>query len=251
MRRIAAALCLSFAVAGPASATDIQFARGVAQGEFKALVENLGSALSYKNVAPAAPLGLLGFDVGIEAVGLDVGRSAAWDAVAGNQASTFVVVPKLRARKGLPLDIDVGAFYSTIPSSNVSLFGAELGWAVLAGGVALPAIGLRATYTKLLGVSELDVQTLGLDAAISKGFLIFTPYAGVGALYTDGKAKGKVLTDPTFLAFNGNKPLEEEKLWSARYFGGVKLTPFPLFGITGEVEYSGVMTYSLKVAISF
>lgn len=250
MRRIATALCLTLATAGTASATDIEFARGVAQGELHTLVKDLGSALSYKNVAPAAPLGILGFDVGLEAVGLDVGGTA-WDAVTGDKGSAWVVVPKLRARKGLPLSIDVGAFYAAIPKSNVGLFGAEVGWAVLDGGVALPAIGLRATYTRLLGVSELDAQTFGADAAISKGFLFLTPYAGAGVLYTDGKAKGKVLTNPVFVAVNGGKPLEEEKIRSPRYFGGLKLTPFPLFGITGEVEYSGLMTYSLKVAVSF
>jgi hypothetical protein len=161
------------------------------------------------------------------------------------------VVPKLRARKGLPLSIDVGVMYAAVPNSNVQLFGAELAYAVMDGGVALPSVGLRATYSKLLGVDELDVQTAGIDATISKGFVIVTPYAGLGALYTDGKAKGKLATDPTFVAVNGGKPLAEEKLWTARYYGGVKLTPIPLIGLTGEVEYSGVMTYSLKFAVNF
>jgi hypothetical protein len=251
MRRIAAALCLTLAFAGRASAADISFGTGVSQDDFKKLVKDTGAALSYKNVAPAEPLGLLGFDVGLEAVGLSIGGTSWWDAATGGKGSDFVVVPKLRARKGLPFSIDVGAMYSAIPNSNVQLFGAELAYALMDGGVALPAIGLRATYTKLLGVSELDVQTAGVDATISKGFVILTPYAGIGALYTQGKAKGKILTDPIFIAVNGGKALEAEKLWSARYYGGVKLSPIPLFGITGEVEYSGVMTYSLKAAISF
>jgi hypothetical protein len=251
MRRIVTALCLSLAAAGTAAAADIQFATGLTQEEFKSLVKDTGAALSYKNVAPAAPLGLLGFDVGLEAVGLSIGGTHYWDVATSGKGSDFVVVPKLRARKGLPMDIDVGAFYAALPSSNVQLFGGEVSWALLAGGVALPAIGLRATYTKMLGVSEFDFQSAGVDASISKGFVILTPYAGVGALWVDGKAKGKLASDPTFLAVNGGKPLGEEKLWTPRYFGGLKLTPFPLFGITGEVEYSGVTTYSLKVAISF
>jgi hypothetical protein len=251
MRRIAAALCLMLAVAGRASAADISFVTGVGQDDFKKLVKDTGAALSYKNVAPAAPLGLLGFDVGLEAVGLNIGGTSYWDAATGGKGSDFVVVPKLRARKGLPFSIDVGAMYSAVPNSNVQLFGAELGYALMDGGAALPAVGLRATYTKLLGVDELDVQTAGIDATISKGFVILTPYAGIGALYTEGKAKGKIVTDPAFIAVNGGKALESEKLWSARYYGGLKLTPIPLFGITGEVEYSGVMTYSLKAAINF
>jgi hypothetical protein len=250
MRRIAAALCLTLAVAGRASAADISFVTGVSQDDFKKLVKDTGAALSYKNVAPAAPLGILGFDVGVEAVGLKIGGTPYWDAATNGKGSDWVVVPKLRARKGLPLGIDVGAMYSALPNSNVQLFGAEAAWAVLDGGVALPAVGLRATYTKLLGVSDLDVQTAGVDATISKGFVIVTPYAGLGALYTAGKPKGH-LQDPLFWTLNGGKALETEKLWTARYYGGLKLSPIPLFGVTGEVEYSGVVTYSLKAAISF
>jgi hypothetical protein len=250
MRRIAAALCLTLAVAGRASAADINFATGVAQDDFKKLVKGTSAALSYKNVAPAAPLGILGFDVGIEAVGLKIGGTPYWDAATNGKGSDWVVVPKLRARKGLPLGIDVGAMYSAVPNSNVQLVGAELAYAVMDGGVALPAIGVRATYTKLLGVADLGVQTAGVDATISKGFVIVTPYAGVGILYSEGQPKGH-LQEPAFWTLNGGKALESEKLWNARYYGGVKLSPIPLFGITGEVEYSGVMTYSLKAAISF
>ena len=250
MRRIATALCLTLAVAGRASAADISFGAGVSQDDFRKLIKDTGSALSFKNVAPASPLGLIGFDVGVEAVGLKIGGTPYWDAATNGKGSDWLVVPKLRARKGLPFGVDVGAMYSALPNSNVRLLGAELAYALLDGGVALPALGVRATYTKLLGVNDLDVQTTGIDATISKGFVIVTPYAGVGALYTTGKPKGH-LQEPIVWTLNGGKALESEKLWNARYYGGVKLSPLPLFGITGEVEYSGVMTYSLKAAISF
>jgi hypothetical protein len=251
MRRIAAALCLSLAAAGTASAADVSFTRGLTQGEFKSLVEDLGAALSYKNVAPATPLGLPGFDVALEVVAADMGSTAYWDAATGGNGPSLLTVPKLRARAGLPLGIDVGATYAKVPSSNIQLFGAEVSWALLSGSAATPALGIRATYTKLAGVDDLDVQTAGLDACISKGFVLLTPYAGAGVFVSDGKAKGKILTDPAFLAVNGGKPLEGEQIWAPRYFGGVKLTLIPLLGITGEVEYSGIMTYSLKLGLSF
>ncbi len=250
MRRIATALCLTLAVAGRTSAADIQFSRGLAQSNFKLLVEDIGAAVSYKNVAPAAPLGLLGFDVGVEATALSIGNSEYWNAATGDKAPSVLVVPKLRARKGLPFSLDVGLMYAMVPSSNVQLFGVELSEAILDGGALLPALGVRATYSRLLGVDVLDFQTAGLDATLSKGFVIVTPYVGAGVLWMDGKAKGKIVTDSTFIAVNGG-PLKEEKLWRGRYFGGLKLSPLPLVGITGEVEYSGMMTYSLKVGISF
>ena len=250
MRRIVAALSLSLAFAGNASATDLAFSSGLAQRDFKSLVQDAGSALSYKNTAPASPLGLLGFDVGAEMTVLKLGGSY-WDAAMGGNAPSALVVPKLRARKGLPFSLDFGVMYAAIPTSNVQLLGFELSDALLDGGAVLPAVGLRATYTRLLGVNNLDFQTAGIDASISKSFLIVTPYAGAGLLWMDGKAKGKILTDTAFLNANGGTPLNEEKVWAPRYFGGVKVSPFPLFGITAEVEYSGLMTYSLKLGLSF
>lgn len=251
MRRIATALCLALAIAGRASAKDLSFSTGISQSSFKLLVEDAGAALSYKNTAPASPLGILGFEIAAEMTALNVHGADYWDAAMGGNAPSTLVVPKLRARKGLPLSIDVGLMYAMAPSSNVQVIGGEVSYALMDGGVALPALGVRATYTKLLGVDELDVQTAGIDASISKGFVIFTPYAGAGALWTDGKAKGKLLTDPVFIAANGGKPLEGETLWSGRYFGGVKITPIPLLGITAEVEYSRAWLYSLKLGVSF
>ena len=250
MRRILAALCVSLGLAGNASATDIAFSSGLTQHAFKSLVEDAGSALSYKNIAPASPLGLLGFDVGAEMTALRL-NGAYWDAAMGGNAPPALVVPKLRARKGLPFSMDFGLMYAMVPSSNVQLLGAELSDALLDGGPILPAIGLRATYTRLLGVKEMDFQTAGVDATISKSFLIVTPYVGAGVLWMDGKAKGRIVTDAAFLAANGGAPLKEETVWAPRYFGGLKISPFPLFGITAEVEYSGLMTYSLKLGLSF
>lgn len=250
MRRIVTALCLSLAAAGNARATDLAFSRGLAQGEFKSLVQDAGSALSYKNTAPASPLGLLGFDVGAEMTVLKLSGSY-WDAAMSGNAPSALAVPKIRARKGLPFSMDLGLMYAMVPQTNVQLLGAELSEAILDGGLVLPAIGVRATYTRLLGVSSMDFQTAGLDATISKSFLVLTPYAGAGLLWIDGTAKGRIVTDAAFLAANGGTPLKEERVWAQRFFGGLKITPFPLFGITAEVEYSGLMTYSLRVGLSF
>ncbi len=250
MRRIATALCLSLAIAGNAAAADLEFDRGIFQGEFKSLVKEAGSLLSFKKTAPAAPLGLLGFDIAAEMTGMKLDDTPYWKAATADKAPSFLVVPKLRARKGLPFGIDVGLMYAMVPQSNVRLIGFELSEAFLDGGLLLPAIGVRATYTRLMGVEVLDLQTAGLDATISKGFLVFHPYAGAGILWIDGKAKGKIQSDALFLAVNGG-PLKEERIWAPRYFAGVKVSPLPLLGITGEVELSEIVTYSLKLSLSF
>jgi len=238
---VAASLLLA---ASPVLAADISFSTAISQDDFKNLSKEAGAALGYRNMAPAEPLGITGFDIGAElsAVGIDK-NSSYWNSAFGNDAPDYLVIPKIRARKGLPFGIDIGGMYSYIPDSNIKLYGAELSKSILDGTAATPALGIRATYTKLSGVSDLSLQTYGIDASVSKGILFITPYAGAGMLWINSEAKGNLKTlVPT---------LESESTTVPRLFAGVKITPFPLFGITAEAEYAERPIYSLKVAISF
>jgi len=239
-----ALLCLA---GGQAQAQDIDFVRGLTQSMFKDFSKEAGQALSYHNVAPSVSLGLTGFDIAVEATAIDIKDTDYWDAAFGDDVPSYLLIPRVRVRKGLPFGIDIGAMYAYVPDSNVKLFGAEVAVAVIDGGLVTPTLGLRGSYSKLSGVDELDMQTFALDACLSKGFLIITPYIGAGMVYIDSKPKG-ALADGTL---PGGVALDEEKLWQPRYFGGLKLTPFPLFSITGEVEYAERPAYSLKAAINF
>ena len=236
------ALSLSLFCGTQAMAKDINFIGTWGQGEFKDFSKQAGAAISYKNTAPAAPLGLTGFDAGVELSAIDVGGNF-WDKAFGGNSPSFLVIPKVRARKGLPLGIDVGAMYSYVPDSNIKLWGIEVSKAILEGTMATPAVGIRATYSKLAGVKELDLQTIGLDASISKGFLFLTPYAGAGGVWISSEAKGN---------FKAIAPgLKSEDIFQPRVFAGLKISPLPLLGFTGEVEYQQRPIYSLKAALSF
>ena len=243
-----AALCLGLLFAGNAMARDINFVTGLSQGDFKDLSKEAGAAIAYRNTAPAAPLGITGFDAGVEVSAMDIkSNSAYWESAFNFKAPSLLYIPKIRARKGLPFGIDVGAMYSYVPDSNIKLFGFEVSKAILEGSAATPALGVRATYTRLAGVNDLSLQTVGVDASISKGFFIFTPYAGVGGLWIDSKAKGNLQT----LSTAAGTPLSEEKIWQPRGFVGIKISPLPLIGITAEAEYSVRPIYSLKAAVNF
>lgn len=235
-------LTLTLALAGTeAMAWDINFTSDPGQRGFKDLSKELGAALAYRNLAPAAPLGLTGFDVAVQASFISIkDKSGYWQAASGN-APDYIALPTVRARKGLPLGIDLGAMYSYVIDSNVKLYGVELSKAILEGGITTPAIGIRGTWTKLDGVDDLDLQTAGIDASISKGFLIFTPYAGAGMVWIDNKPSGKLNT------YN----LKDETIWQPRGFAGLKISPLPLIGITAEVEYAVRPVYSLKAGVSF
>ena len=152
---------LAVSVAG---ARDISFSSGLIQGQFKELSKEAGAALAYRNAAPAAPLGITGFDVGLEVSIIDIKKeSTYWRAALNNDAASYLYIPSLRARKGLPFGIDVGAMYSYVPDSNVKLYGFEVSKAILEGTAVTPALGVRASYTKLAGVNDLDLQTVGID----------------------------------------------------------------------------------------
>lgn len=225
--------------AAESMAWDINFQTGTAQDEFKNVSKELGSAIAYRNLAPAEPLGVTGFDVALQISGVSIKDDSGYWKKATDNAPSYLGYPTLRVRKGLPLGIDVGAMYSYVIDSDIRLYGVEVSKAILEGGVTSPALGVRATWTKLTGVNDLDLQTAGIDASISKGFLMLTPYAGGGMVWIDSKPTGRIST------------LHSESMWQPRGFVGVKVSPFPIFGITGEVEYAARPIYSLKVALSF
>ena len=225
-------------------AKDINFGQSiVTQGQFRDLSREAGAAISFKNTAPAAPLGITGFDAGVEVSAVDIkSDSPYWQAAFSGDAPSYLFLPKLRVRKGLPFGIDLGAMYSYVPDSNIKLYGIEVSKAILDGTMATPALGIRGTYSRLAGVNDLDLQTAGLDASISKGFLFLTPYAGAGGLWVNSKAGGTLQT---------SSKLASENIFQPRVFAGLKVSPLPLLGITAEAEYEVRPTYSLKAAVSF
>src|SRR5262249_409146 len=122
-----------------AADNDINIPAGTTQQDFKDLTEELGLAISYMPLAPAEPLGLLGFDGGVEIsfVNLDQSKPVWAKVVSDGSIPDYVPFPKLHAQVGLPLNLDVGVVYSKVPDSNISMIGGELKWAFIGGGVAM------------------------------------------------------------------------------------------------------------------
>ena len=224
-----------FAVSLPVAAKDINI-QPLNQGDFRALSEDLGAALSYKPLTPTAPLGITGFDVGIAVTDTKLQNGAAF-ANAGADISN-AAVPSLRVNKGLPFGIDVGVMVGAVPSTNIKLYGGELRYAIVSGGVAMPAIGIRGSYTKLTGVDRLDFDTKGVDLSISKGFLMFTPYAGVGKVWAASTP-------------NGIPALSKESLSLNKVFVGINMN-FGLTNLAFEGDRTGkASSYGAKLGFRF
>jgi hypothetical protein len=206
--------------------------------EFKDFSTEAGLALSYIPAAPAEPLGIIGFDIGIEATVADIREDHShWTSVMSDPPS-MLIIPKIHAQKGLPFGFDIGAVYSKVPQSNISMVGGELKWAYLSGNTALPAIAVRGSYTRLLGVNDLDLDTVGLDLSISKGIAFVTPYAGYGQVWIRSEEKSNLVN------------LDQENLSLAKPFIGVKISLL-LINLVLEVDFSEIPLYTGRLNIGF
>jgi len=183
-RRFLALSILSLGgLALPAQAVDLNTINLLNQAQFRLLSDDLGAALSYKPILPAESLGVTGFDLGIEFSATQLQNSAVFSLAASGESINTLILPKLHIHKGLPFGLDIGASYSAVPDSNIKLWGAELRYAIVKGGTATPAVALRGSYSALEGVNQLKLTTTGVDVSISKGFALFTPYAGIGKVW--------------------------------------------------------------------
>ena len=200
MKKLLTLLTLAATLTQPVLAGDLSALGNLSQPDFRRVSEDLGAAFSYKPLAPTEAQGITGFDIGLEVTGTDVSRSASALSRAGASDSSMstLLIPKLHVHKGLPLGLDVGAFVASIQPINARLYGAEVRYALLDGGVAMPAIGVRGAYTRLDGASQLALSTRSVDISISKGFTVLTPYAGVGQVWVDSSPNAGNLAGESF-----------------------------------------------------
>lgn len=228
---VAAACFVPFVHAG-----DFPSVGSLTQDQFHKLSQDLGAAFSYKGVTPATPLGLTGFDIGIEVTDTKVENSSIFS-LAGAGDQSRVVIPKLHIYKGLPAGFDIGAFIAAAPDIDATLFGVDVRYAVMEDGLTTPAIGLRLSGTKATGLGDLNVSTAAFDVMISKKFTFVTPYAGGGVVRTMSDVSGSGLAKESF-----NK---------GRYFGGVNVN-FAVINFAFEAEKMGDNTsLSAKVGWRF
>ncbi|MGQ0543769.1 MAG: hypothetical protein ACT4P3_00335 [Betaproteobacteria bacterium] len=236
--RSAFAFIAGLTMAAPLAAQQVDQLQLINQAEFRLLSEDLGGALAYRPRTPTAPLGVTGFDIGVGLTAARIRNAGILERVTSDSASETIPVPSLRIHKGLPLGFDVGLIYAAVPGSNLEYIGGELRYALVLGGVAAPALGVRGNLTKLRGVEQLEVDTRGLDISISKGFAVLTPYAGIGRVWVESQPKGVP-----------NLVKEEFELNQLFLGVGFKLA---LFNINLEADKTGdVEGFSVKAGLRF
>jgi hypothetical protein len=232
MRQTSLALVLLL-LAGTARAVDIDIINPD-QEAFRGVAEDLAAGLSYKTLNPTEPLGITGFNIGVVGSYTPVENDEAFQTLVGEEVDQLATVG-VGATKGLPFGFDVGAFYSVDPSNSVRVYGGELRYALVSGGVAIPAVGVRVAATKLDGIDRFSMETMSADVSASKGFAFVTPYVGVGQVFA--------FADPS-----PDTGLEDEDFNDTRVFGGARLSFLP-FQLTGEVDnVGGATSFNVRVA---
>ncbi|MDM8567768.1 hypothetical protein QUF74_19240 [Candidatus Halobeggiatoa sp. HSG11] len=234
-------LVLLLAMSYVTQANDIEFTDAISQNQFEEFTKEFGTALLFNPMAPAEPLGMLGFDVALETVVTDISdEQEFWiNLVSDNDPVAYLPVPRLHVQKGLPFNIDVGAMYVSVPSTNIKLWGLEAKYAILEGSTLTPALSVRASYTNLSGVDDVSIDTQALDILVSKGFLMFTPYAGASIFRVNGSENTDIVE------------LDDVNVTGYRALVGMQVSPFPLMIINAEVSLGEVPQYGLKIGLRF
>ena len=242
MKKILFAILMVCIMASPAVAK-VTFVLPPTQDDFKNLSRDLGLAISYMPLAPAEPLGFPGFDIGVEATGVSIDKNASYlknSVTNPSDIPSYIPEAKAHVQAGLPVvPIDLGIVYGTAPTTNVKLVGYEIKWAFLRGSTVTPAVAIRGAYTKLSGINVLDIDTKSIDLSISKGFAMFTPYAGIGEVWITSKPNNTVLTS-----------LKNEDLTETKGFIGAKLG-FGRITFVAEADFAKVNAYSLRMNLHF
>ncbi len=236
------------ALAAPAAAkVTFVLPAGYTEDDFRNLTRDMGLAISYVPLAPAAPLGglLPGLDIGGEFTGVKIDKNAPYltRAVTNpNDLPNMIPEFKAHAQVGLPfIPIDLGIVYAKIPTTDIKLVGYEVKYAILKGGIITPAVAVRGAYTKLSGIEVFDLSTKSLDLSISKGFAILTPYAGIGNVWIQGKTK----VSTTFIP-NGFEADSRQ----TKGFVGLKIS-LGLVNFVGEADFSRLDSYSARMNLHF
>lgn len=209
----------------------------LSQANFLRLSENIAAAIHYKGVGPAEPLGLIGFDLGIELSSTEIDTTVFNEASSGDFETSEMLIPRIHVNKGLPFGLDVGAALSALPGTDIKVLSGELRYALSSGGALTPAVGIRASHAILEGMSEIDMTSSALEVTASKGFVMLTPYAGAGIV--------KSTVTPNNLAALTKASFDQKKM-----FVGVTINLG--VALTLEVDQTGdFRTYSAKVGFRF
>lgn len=164
-------------------AGDFTFNPAITQQDFQKFSRLISQGIFPSPIAPAGASGLLRFDIGVAATGVQVDPNALyWTRAVSKDitvASNYVGVPRLVVSKGLSAATVTGS-YAKLQDTSGSILGGTLDVPIINGGLVSPTLALRGSYSTLRGVDVYKNNTYGLELFLGKGFGPVTPYGAVG-----------------------------------------------------------------------
>ena len=189
---------LSFLAFGSIAYADVSVRDADEYFEFLARANNyspLEHAGSHGTIGIGMGLGLAGYDTPSNSdVMRELWRGSGKSVEENKTPEGRVYIPRLQVHKGLPRSIDIGMGLGQDRSTGASLMSVYSQWTIFEG-FALPALALRGSYNRLMGLVSTDSSSVTGDAVASFGFLrIFTVYGSYGA----GRHESRVRLGETF-----------------------------------------------------
>jgi hypothetical protein len=179
-------------VAFPAVGQDFSLDPVITEEQFSQFASIVGQSIYATPVEPASARGLLAFDIGVAAVGVPIDEEAAYwvNAVDSDILNSgYLVVPRVVVSKGISV-ANLSASYARVPDTDVEIWGGAVDVPLIGGSLVTPSLSLRAAYSEIRGIEEVDMRTYGAEVFLSKAFGPITPYGAVGMARTD--AEGRV-----------------------------------------------------------
>jgi len=216
--------------------------RNLFASEYRDLTRDLAAALQFKQVAPAATLGVHGFEIGLEVSATDIDEQAGYWSLVTDDPPDYLVIPKVHLLKGLPGRVDAEAMVTFLPSADIFLWGLAAKWTWLDGRDAVPAASLRLSVTDLSGVDELDFTTVGADVAVGPELRWADPYLGAGMVWVLSEARVRAAEGDLLVT-------EKESFVSPHVFAGCRVY-LPWVAITTELDWGERPTLSARLVFA-
>lgn len=159
------------------------------QAAFKALTTELGEVFAPRPLQPAETPGHAGFDIGVDyTLHFINSQNDYWTrsterGINGQSMPPVFQTLGVRARKGLPFSLEVGAGGQYLFESHMFAVGADAKWTLNEGFIWFPDVALLISVNRLIGNEQIDLTMGAAGAEISKTFGLFgmmrvCPYAG-------------------------------------------------------------------------
>lgn len=229
------------------------------QAAFRKLVREYGMAFAPKLLAPAETLGINGFDFAFQyaLTNINEGEDYWQEGIESTTPPSVLQTLTLDVRKGLPFSFELGAQVSYLIDSELVAVGGSLKWSANEAVEAFPVdLAVRTSLNRIVGSTELDLTTFGLDFIISRGFGVggvanIAPYMAYSPLFVFAASDVLDSTPRTASDPSASFVFEEEDEVLHRFVIGARFL-LGAMNFTPEMAVTkGLQTYSFNLGLEF